>query len=85
MSKQLKATRKKKGKQVVFSIVFLVLGFILAFSYRTVGGNHKELDETQSDLFVQEEKYREDLIEQQERNKELTDELFDKQKKIQEL
>lgn len=85
MSKQLKATRKKKGKQLVFSIVFLVLGFILAFSYRTVGSNHKELDESQSDLFVQEEKYREDLIEQQERNKELTDELFDKQKNIQEF
>ncbi|WP_301108221.1 DUF881 domain-containing protein [Sporosarcina sp.] len=85
MSKQLKATHKKKGRQVVFSIVFLVLGFILAFSYRTVGGNHMELDETQSDLFVQEEKYREDLIEQQERNKELTDELFDKQKSVQEF
>lgn len=76
---------KKRGKQLIFSIVFLVLGFIFAFSYRTVGSDHKELDKAQSDLFAQEEKYRGDLIEQQERNKELTEELHEKQHEVQKL
>ncbi|WP_153731205.1 DUF881 domain-containing protein [Sporosarcina obsidiansis] len=85
MSKNQKAASKKRGKQLLFSVVFLVLGFILAFSYRTVGSSHKELDEVQSELFLQEEQYREELIEQQERNKELTEELLEKQKEVREL
>lgn len=83
--KQERTNSKRRSKQLIFSIVFLVLGFIFAFSYRTVGSDHKELDEVQSELFIQEEKYRGDLIEQQERNKELTDELREKQHKVQKL
>ncbi|PIC65747.1 hypothetical protein CSV79_01125 [Sporosarcina sp. P13] len=58
---------------------------MLAFSYRTVGSHMQELDEVQTDLFLQEEQYRGDLITQQERNKELTNELLEKQRKIQEF
>lgn len=72
---------KKKGKHILFSVVFLVLGFILAFSYRTLGAN-KEADTFISASFVQEEKYREDLVQQQERNKELSDEINEKQEEI---
>ncbi len=74
---------RKRGRHVIFSIVFLVLGFILAFSYRTLG-IHEEPDPIQSASFPQEEQYREDLIRQQERNKELTDEIATKQEEIRE-
>lgn len=82
MSKKLKKTREKRGKQLVLSIVFLVLGFMLAFSYRTIGSKQPVLDSEQTNLFQQEEQYRADLINQQERNKELTNELLEKQKKV---
>ena len=82
MSKKLKKTREKRGKQLVLSIVFLVLGFMLAFSYRTIGSKQQVLDPEQTNLFQQEEQYRADLIEQQERNKELTNELLDKQNDV---
>lgn len=83
MNKEQQATKEQRGKQLVFSLVFLVLGFILAFSYRTVGSKQQELENVPTDLFLQEEQYREDLIEQQERNKELTNELLEKQSEIQ--
>ncbi|WP_233190376.1 MULTISPECIES: DUF881 domain-containing protein [unclassified Sporosarcina] len=82
MSKKLKKTREKRGKQLVFSIVFLVLGFMLAFSYRTIGSKQQVLDSEQTNLFQQEEQYRADLIDQQERNKELTNELLEKQQQV---
>lgn len=72
---------KKRGKHILFSVVFLVLGFILAFSYRTLG-NNEEADSFISASFVQEDKYREDLIRQKERNKELSDEISTKQEEI---
>src|SRR6185312_17336080 len=61
----------------------LVLGFILAFSYKNVKKNSgTEMVEFPS--FAQEEKYREDLISQKERNKELSDEIASKQEQIRE-
>lgn len=70
----------RKGN-ILFSVVFLVLGFIFAFSYRTLG-NTENKEYLQSDAFLHEDQYREELIEQKERNKELTDELSEKQEKI---
>lgn len=81
MSKMRSDEYRKRGKHILFSLVFLVLGFILAFSYRTVGKTEK-LDNYQSSSFLQEEKYREDLIDQKERNKELFDEIAAKQEEI---
>ncbi|WP_124071240.1 DUF881 domain-containing protein [Filibacter tadaridae] len=72
---------KKSGKRILFSVVFLVLGFILAFSYRTLGKSG-EPGSIKSAAFAQEEQYRESLINQQERNKELSDEIAAKQEKI---
>nr|WP_192597466.1 DUF881 domain-containing protein [Sporosarcina limicola] len=74
---------KKRGKHIIFSVVFLVLGFILAFSYRTFGSN-KEVGKFESMAFLQEEEYRGSLIDQQERNKELSDEIAAKQEDIRE-
>ena len=73
---------KKKGRHILFSVVFLVLGFILAFSYKTLG-NDAERESPTSSLLASEEKYREDLIEQQERNRELSDDISVKQEEIQ--
>lgn len=72
---------EKKGRRILFSVVFLVLGFILAFSYRTLG-KHGETERIKSPAFVEEEKYREELIQQKERNKELSDEIGVKQEDI---
>lgn len=73
---------KKKGRHILFSVVFLVLGFILAFSYKTLGDDSERKNPTSS-LLASEEKYREDLIEQQERNRELSDDISVKQEEIQ--
>jgi uncharacterized protein YlxW (UPF0749 family) len=81
LTKKRSEEYRKRGRHILFSLVFLVLGFILAFSYRTVGKN-KELDSFQSSTSPQEEKYREDLIVQQERNKQLFDEIAAKQEEI---
>ena len=81
MSKKVIDDYKKKGKPILFSIAFLVLGFILAFSYKTLGGN-KNPENITSKSIVEEEKYREELIEQKEKNKELSDEIGVKQEGI---
>ncbi|MHA6258619.1 DUF881 domain-containing protein [Sporosarcina sp. CAU 1771] len=84
MSKKMSEDYRKRGRHILFSIVFLVLGFILAFSYKTLGKNSQP-EHFQSALFIQEEKYREDLSLQKERNKELTDEIAAKQEVIREF
>lgn len=70
-----------RRRPILFSVVFLIIGFILAFSYRTLGKEAKLEQDTSA--IVAEEAYREDLIEQQERNRELSDEIGVKQEEIQ--
>ncbi|MFD1928958.1 DUF881 domain-containing protein [Sporosarcina siberiensis] len=82
MSKKMSEDYRKRGRHILFSLVFLVLGFMLAFSYNTLGKN-KTNDISRSTTFIQEEKYREELSQQKERNKELTDEIAAKQEDIQ--
>lgn len=83
MAKKTNEAYKKRGRSILFSVVFLVLGFILAFSYRTLGINQED-GNYKSPTFIKEEDYREALISQQERNKELTDEIAAKQEEIRE-
>ncbi|WP_260857984.1 DUF881 domain-containing protein [Bacillus sp. FJAT-22090] len=70
--------------RILISIVSLVLGFILAYSY-SVSVENEEKKSTTSASFQEQEKYREDLIEQKERNKELTEEINEKQLEIREF
>jgi uncharacterized protein YlxW (UPF0749 family) len=84
LTKKVNEEYRKRGRHILFSIVFLVLGFILAFSYRTLGTNNENV-QFQSSTFLKEEEYREELISQQERNKELTDEIAAKQEEIREF
>ena len=58
---------------------------MLAFSYQTIGSKQQALGPELSSVFQQEEQYREDLIIQQERNKELTNELLNKQNEVHEF
>lgn len=80
MKKETEQARRR-GRHILFSCVFLVLGFILASSYKTLGKDARE-DKPTSELLAAEEKYREDLIEQQERNRELSDDISVKQEEI---
>lgn len=77
----MKKPMKKSSKTIWFSLVFLVLGFIFAFSYKTLGVNNKN-DQFQPLAYLREEQYREELIRLQERNKELNDELDGKLKEV---
>ncbi|MBB4824018.1 uncharacterized protein YlxW (UPF0749 family) [Sporosarcina luteola] len=81
MKKKVNELDRKRGRPILFPLVFLVLGFIFAFSYRMLG-NHQEEESFQYPSLMQEERYRGELIEQQERNKELADEMTSKQEVI---
>ncbi len=62
--------------RILISLVSLVLGFILAYSYSLASGEEEKEVSTYSKEM---EKYREQLIAQKEQNKKLTEELNQKQ------
>ncbi|MET4559294.1 uncharacterized protein YlxW (UPF0749 family) [Lysinibacillus parviboronicapiens] len=68
-------------KQFELLIVCVTTGFIIGYSYNQAKDN-RESSAINSQLFEQEDSYREELIEQQERNKELTEEASALQEKI---
>ncbi|RND01623.1 DUF881 domain-containing protein [Lysinibacillus halotolerans] len=65
-------------KQFIVLIVCIATGFIIGYSYNLT----KDKAKMNNSYVDQEESYREDLIEQQERNKELAEELNDLQDQI---
>ncbi|MGE7841953.1 DUF881 domain-containing protein [Lysinibacillus sp. NPDC093712] len=68
-------------KQFELLIVCITTGFIIGYSYNQAKDN-RQTSSNNSELFEQEDTYREELIEQQERNKELTEEANKLQEKI---
>ncbi|KOS69571.1 hypothetical protein AEA09_13985 [Lysinibacillus contaminans] len=70
-------------KQFELLIVCITTGFIIGYSYNQAKDN-KMSSPLNSQLFAQEDSYREELIEQQERNKELAEESNRLQEKIRE-
>ncbi|PLR84122.1 hypothetical protein CVD25_12605 [Bacillus canaveralius] len=72
---------KVKGKHVIFSLVFLVLGYMLAFSYHLTKNEHNssEITDRQWERTLD---LREQLIDQEETNRELQEELNQKQTKV---
>lgn len=68
-------------KQFELLIVCITTGFIIGYSYNQAKDN-RQTSAIKSELFEQEDSYREELIEQQERNKELTEEANMLQDKI---
>ncbi len=82
---QNRPTRSTVNKRIIFSLVCLVLGFILAYSYSLSSSKKLSGQAVSSKYFEQEEQYREDLIHQKERNKELTTELEARQQQVREI
>lgn len=82
---QSKETRQLVNKRIIFSIVCLVLGFMLAYSYSLSSSKKTNGQTTGNGYFEQEERYREELIKQKERNKELADELDASQQQVREI
>ncbi|EAZ87389.1 DUF881 domain-containing protein [Lysinibacillus sp. FSL M8-0216] len=68
-------------KQFELLIVCVTTGFIIGYSYNQAKDN-REAGTINSELYEQEDSYREELITQQERNKELTEELNSLQEQI---
>jgi len=80
--------KKKNSKENFFSrkqfqllIVCVTMGFIVGYSYNQAKDN-RDAGSTNPKLLEQEDSYREELIEQQERNKELSEEANALQEKI---
>lgn len=82
---QNKQTRSLINKRIIFSLVCLVLGFILAYSYSLSSSKKGSGVANSSKYFEKEESYREDLIHQKERNKELENELVARQLEVREI
>jgi uncharacterized protein YlxW (UPF0749 family) len=73
---------KVKGKQVVLSLVSLVLGFILAFSYSLANSEESGLGNRSNGQWKQEEELRDQILEQQQKNNNLQEQLYEKQEKV---
>lgn len=85
MKKPKSRKQIKFSKSIIFSLVFLVFGFILAYSYSLSQAKEGSNDFSANSPFEQEERFREELIAQQERNKTLREEMKEKQKTLQEF
>ncbi|WP_203332544.1 DUF881 domain-containing protein [Planococcus beigongshangi] len=83
MKKPSSRKQGKVSKSIVFSLVFLVLGFILSYSYSNSLLAEPSEENFLSSDFEKEERYREELIEQLERNKTLREEMQVKQEELQ--
>ena len=73
---------KIKSKQVILSLVCLVLGFILAFSYSLANSKQDEGSNRTDGQLKQEEALRDQLLGFQRKNNELQEDLYEKQEKV---
>ncbi|PFG06808.1 uncharacterized protein YlxW (UPF0749 family) [Bacillus sp. es.034] len=71
-----------RGKHVVLSLVCLVLGFILAFSFSLANTEQKELGSRTDGQWKQEETLRDQILEYQQKNNTLQEKLYEKQEKV---
>lgn len=81
----MKVSKKmKKGNPVILSLVFLVIGFMLAFSYHLTQKESESVHITDKQ-WKRDMDLRNNLIAQEERNHELQQELIEKQNKVLEI
>ncbi|WP_229595565.1 DUF881 domain-containing protein [Rossellomorea vietnamensis] len=73
---------KVRGKHVVLSLVCLVLGFILAFSFSLANTEQNELGSRTNGQWKQEETLRDQILEYQQKNNRLQEKLYEKQEKV---
>ncbi|MBS4193900.1 DUF881 domain-containing protein [Lederbergia citri] len=76
---------KKKGKYVVFSLVFLVFGFIIAFSYSQSNKEDANSLKINNKQYIMENSLREQIIQVQDKNRELQKNLYEKQESVREF
>ncbi|MGM0844510.1 MAG: DUF881 domain-containing protein [Bacillota bacterium] len=73
---------KVKVRHVVLSLVCLVLGFILAFSYSLANSERKEGAQLTDGQWQREDELRSQLINRQDENSQLQKEVYEKQQKV---
>ncbi len=71
-----------RGKHVILSLVCLVLGFILAFSFSLANTEQRELGNRTNGQWKQEETLRDQILEYQQKNNNLQEKLYEKQEKV---
>jgi len=81
MLKRLRLKKKVKTRGVVLAIVFLVLGFMVAYSFRVTQGEKSNQPITDRQ-WEQNLRLRDELNEQKERNRDLQKELNEKQEMV---
>ncbi|HSI68156.1 MAG TPA: DUF881 domain-containing protein [Planococcus sp. (in: firmicutes)] len=82
MKKQMKNSQRTFGRSIIFSCVFLVLGFILAFSFSLSKTEESGEGFTGGAFFAEEDRLLEEYIRHQEENKSLREELLGKQEQV---
>jgi uncharacterized protein YlxW (UPF0749 family) len=73
-----------KGRQVILSLVCLVLGFMISYSYQLTKKETSEAKITDRQ-WSKEYEIRNELIDQEVRNRKLQQELFDKQERVRQI
>ncbi|WP_349772258.1 DUF881 domain-containing protein [Lederbergia citrisecunda] len=73
---------RKKGKYVVFSLVFLVFGFIIAFSYSQTSKEDANTLKITDRQYLMANNLRKQIILIQDKNRELQKDLYDKQEEV---
>ncbi|WP_110065773.1 DUF881 domain-containing protein [Cytobacillus oceanisediminis] len=82
--KRLKKKMKVKGNHVIFSLVFLVLGYMMAFSYHLTQGENDKSAMT-GKQWERDLELRNQLVELEEKNRALQKELNEKQENVLEI
>ncbi|MBT2687942.1 DUF881 domain-containing protein [Bacillus sp. ISL-47] len=82
--KRLKKKLKVKGNHVIFSLVFLVLGYMMAFSYHLTQGENEKTALT-GKQWERDLELRNQLVELEEKNRALQKELNQKQENVLEI
>ncbi|WP_246940173.1 DUF881 domain-containing protein [Bacillus pinisoli] len=76
---------KVKGNHLILSIVCVVLGFMISFSYQFTKSENKESSRLTNRQWEREFEYRNTLIKQEELNRNLQQELFERQEKVRKI
>ncbi|MDQ0270329.1 DUF881 domain-containing protein [Cytobacillus purgationiresistens] len=80
----MKRDQKMWSNRVFFSLVFIGLGFIIAYSYQ-MANEENEVGQITSNQWERDLALRNQLVEVEEKNRELQNELHDKQEDIQDI
>jgi uncharacterized protein YlxW (UPF0749 family) len=76
---------KVKGKHVILSFVCIVLGFMISFSYQLTKSENGQESALTDRQWQREYEYRNTLISQEETNRSLQQELFEKQERVRQI